>query len=400
VKQKWTTIQALRGIGVLAVLAAHMMYVERETSPGEALLPQFDRICKAAIDMFFVISGLVLVTAARGTGVLRGAAAFLYQRAARVYPLYWICTAVVVLIALWRPELRVSRWWSDYPGDHLRSLLLLPQDGGPVLGVAWTLVHEMYFYVVLAAIGLAGERRTVRLLLAWAALVFLGRCCLDRGSALRNPFTDLVTHPITADFILGCLAGVALHRGLRSYARWSWLAGAGLIVVGFVVFSAGLTRMHHWPRALLYGLPCALIAYGVAADERRLAPLVPRWLRGLGNASYSIYLTHLLVICLVVELWKGTSAPGYGDNVIALVGMGAAALLVGILVYRLVEAPLMSLTRWPRRRAVSVPDRAMEEIAVPSPPPLAPTLAAQPGSHRLRRRPARPGRSHDSTIPR
>ena len=177
--------------------------------PGRsALLPQFDCICRAAIDMFFVISGLVLVTAARGASDLRGAAVFLYQRTARVYPLYWICTAVVAGIALWRPEWRVGRLWSDYPGDHLRALLLLPQPGGPVLGVAWTLVHEMYFYVVLAAIGLAGERRTVRLLLAWAALVFLGRCCLDRGSALRNPFTDLATHPITADFILGCLAGV------------------------------------------------------------------------------------------------------------------------------------------------------------------------------------------------
>jgi peptidoglycan/LPS O-acetylase OafA/YrhL len=65
----------------------------------------------------------------------------------------------------------------------------------------------------------------------------------------------------------------------------------------------------------------------------------------LGDASYSIYLLHFMVLMLATKL-IGSTIHGDGFNTVALILSVAATLLISILLYSYYEAPAR---RWLRR---------------------------------------------------
>jgi peptidoglycan/LPS O-acetylase OafA/YrhL len=90
-------IQALRGGAVLMVVLFHLAGMEKEFGGGERLLPRLAGSGRAGVDLFFVVSGFIMVTVTAGAGRgLRSAGDFLYHRATRIYPVYWFYTAVLI----------------------------------------------------------------------------------------------------------------------------------------------------------------------------------------------------------------------------------------------------------------------------------------------------------------
>jgi peptidoglycan/LPS O-acetylase OafA/YrhL len=88
-------------------------------------------------------------------------------------------------------------------------------------------------------------------------------------------------------------------------------------------------------------LPALAIVAGAVSLESRAANLLPRWLLGLGDASYSIYLTHgfaLPVLGLVVVFLHGTGLPAEALTILACV---AVSSIVGWVAYKVVERPMM-----------------------------------------------------------
>jgi peptidoglycan/LPS O-acetylase OafA/YrhL len=359
------TIQALRGLGALAVLAAHIMFLEQNQAQGATLLPNIEPACQAAIDLFFVISGFVLVGAGHRASERRGAAVrLLGQRLARVYPVFWIYSGLLVIGYLvvpgWMPG-----WWQNYRGSLSAAFLLLPQKHATsLLGVEWTLIHEVYFYWVLAAICLAGAKHYHRLLGAWALCVF-GWHLLRGLVPLNNPFVDLAFNRYTITFLLGCLAGWTYEKRPGAIGPRVFLCGVGLLAVASLLYCSGVMGTPYgWPRVLLYSVPCALIVSGAAVAEERLARWVPNWLCLLGDASYSIYLTHVPVCLIVCRLWPLTRAQGYLAHGLAILSMALAALAFGLLGYRLVEAPLMTLTHRRKVRPAAGAGRATRQLSI------------------------------------
>jgi peptidoglycan/LPS O-acetylase OafA/YrhL len=93
----------------------------------------------------------------------------------------------------------------------------------------------------------------------------------------------------------------------------------------------------------MIGVPCALIVYGAAAMER--SDTQPGLLVALGNASYSTYLAHVLVLSALGRLFAAT--PWHTPVTAAVfVIVGLVAVNVwGWLSYRLMERPLQRWTR-------------------------------------------------------
>ena len=116
----------------------------------------------SGVDLFFVISGFVMVTITgnqfQRAGFVRE---FLFHRITRIYPLYWLFTLLALAVLLARPDMLKRSFEAQ---ELVRSVLLLPQDGLPLLMVGWTLIHEMYFYIVFSLL-LVSERRVLLLLL-------------------------------------------------------------------------------------------------------------------------------------------------------------------------------------------------------------------------------------------
>src|SRR5437868_1187412 len=95
--KKLHNIQALRGAAVLLVLARHILVMEVNYGGGRTLLPEVTKAGDSGVDIFFAISGFIMVFITRGQFQKPGAIpAFFYKRAARIYPLYWLFSLLVI----------------------------------------------------------------------------------------------------------------------------------------------------------------------------------------------------------------------------------------------------------------------------------------------------------------
>jgi peptidoglycan/LPS O-acetylase OafA/YrhL len=200
---KIQNLQALRGVAVLLVLLRHVAVMEAKYGRHCHLLPDFVSAGTAGVDLFFVISGFIMVETSRGRHQTPGAFGdFLYRRATRIYPLYWIFSLAVLCVWVVQPS-----WVNSSAGsrvDLAASFLLLPQSLLPLLGQGWTLTHEIYFYLGFAFSLLLPARRLPCFLGAWAAGLLVGWWLVwphlpTTGLAAIR----LVFHPLTAEFLLG-----------------------------------------------------------------------------------------------------------------------------------------------------------------------------------------------------
>jgi peptidoglycan/LPS O-acetylase OafA/YrhL len=274
---------------------------------------------------------------------------FLYRRGVRIYPIYWVFSAVVLAIYFLRPG-----WVNSSQGgavDFFSSFLLLPQEIHPLLGQGWTLEHEVYFYVVFAFALLMPERWLLRFLLGWALFVTIGWNLLTLDlHALNNNWARHIANPLTIEFIFGALAAMYPLRVGKEGGKYCVLAGVVLLGTGIAtinyMYEPGL-------RLITRGVPVALIVWGAVAWERGGGFRAPRWLLAVGDASYSIYLSHMLVLSAVARLWTPFRQPGVWDNALAVFVMAVGSVALGFASYRWVEAPLL---RWCQSRS-SVPLR-------------------------------------------
>ena len=147
----YRNIQGMRAIAALMVVACHMFWslVPMRTHWAK---PFFAAVGPAGVDIFFVISGFIIyhvvrrsVASLEQVGRGRAVFAFAMKRFIRIYPLYWIAFAAASVVMVWSPP-------TALPLKKPVVALLMLVDSIPnyVVGVAWTLTYEVYFYGVAA----------------------------------------------------------------------------------------------------------------------------------------------------------------------------------------------------------------------------------------------------------
>lgn len=166
-----------------------------------------------------------------------------------------------------------------------------------------------------------------------------------------NPYLDLVSNPLTVEFLSGCLLAVMVHRNVESKLAGRTLiiiAGSALLaaLVGYDYYrtATGVIAPSGWWRVLIYGLPALIITSCLIFAERK-GFVFHSSLFQIGNASYSIYLSHLFTINVVGRLWAIFSVDGLFDNVIFILVTFSMVLLAGFGSYLLVENTLLKLSR-------------------------------------------------------
>ncbi|MGY2048377.1 acyltransferase family protein [Methylobacterium sp. JK268] len=327
-------LQALRAAAAVMVVLHHLGH-ELGTlglrGEGPAALPWW-----AGVDVFFVISGFIMVHATgpdydRPGGRIR----FLAHRVARVVPLYWLVTLAFLAVALAAPRTLGDAGAALSPGFVAASFLFWPAarpDGTlqPLYGLGWTLNYEMFFYVVFA-LGLGrGRVRTV----AWIAGLFA--LLIGLGAAIRPLPAPLAfwSDPIVVEFLLGAALGL-IHRGGGRLGRPVCVALGLGAVIGLA--SCGGGEVSGFARPLWAGVPAAMLVAASGLAERASAP---RPVVALGDASYALYLVHPFALRAVREaatrLGLVPVLGGIGIGTLMLAGSIAAALLT----YRLIERPL------------------------------------------------------------
>lgn len=286
---KLQSIQVLRGLAALLVVFYHLRALEGISAKANGLtepnlLGGVITNGYAGVDLFFVISGFIMVFVTQGapTGI-RAAGDFLFARATRIYPIWWIFAGILTIYLVTAYGMPGGpNGWKIHEGTEptleyfVRSFLLMPQPEFPVLGVGWTLVHEVYFYAVFALFLLLPRKLLPLMIALWAAMILTGTY-FGFDTEYAGTFRDLAFYPMTMEFILGAVAGLAITSG------YSWRPGIMTLIATLWLLAAlclqgvetGETLK--WGRVLWYGLPCALLVHAVAGLElkRRLAWLVP-----------------------------------------------------------------------------------------------------------------------------
>lgn len=340
-------IQALRGIAVLFVVLFHIYIVEKKYSAYETLLPDIFQVDIFGVDLFFVISGFIMVTVTKGKFQdLKQSLTFLGSRLTRIYPLYWFYTSLALIVFLIQPS-----WVNSSQGNQvniIESFLLLPSDKLPLVQVGWTLIHEIYFYLVYFFIFLFFQEKFLMFaLLLWGGIITFLNFLLKPG----NAFIDLVTNPLTIEFIGGCILAILYYQVTISKLKLPTLLI--IVSVSFLIIMFGyhyyyaitnVTAPFGWSRVALYGIPSFFIIYGLVTAEQK-GFIIQGILSKIGDASYSIYLSHLFTINVVGRAWVLISIDHWLDNIIFILLTLVAVLLFGFLSYQLIEKKLIWLSR-------------------------------------------------------
>ena len=118
------------------------------------------------VNMFFVISGFVILMTAWGRTVER----FTISRVTRLFPAYWASVALtaVLLLVLWPQGKRVEPWHVFTNLTMLQSAYHVPH----VDGVYWTLWAELRFYLLIGLFALVGitRRRIIAACALWPTI--------------------------------------------------------------------------------------------------------------------------------------------------------------------------------------------------------------------------------------
>ncbi len=308
----------------------------------------------AGIDFFFVLSGFIIYHVHReDIGRPSRVPGYAWKRFVRIYPIYWIVFTGLGLILLYSPEKNPA---VTSPANVFASVLLLPRVQWPVLGVAWTLRHEVMFYTLFCVLLL--NRAAGRLVLvAWAVLIGWNIAIFwTTGSPFFHGLAGSIPFRIfNIEFFFGMGVALLLNRGTAWCPRLWLLLGVVIFFGNGLIESFGPHVPPEWPpRQLPYALGAAMAVYGLVGAERAGTLTVPGPLVTLGSASYSVYLTHLITIMVLEQaLLRLRSHVPLPRDVTFLV-IAAIAILGGVVFSRLVEQPLLRrLRRRPPRIAVA-----------------------------------------------
>ena len=309
-QHKLAWIQALRGVAACMVVMVHDRGA-LQGMPGGAALAQAMLPLGGGVDLFFLISGFLMVLTTRDFDGSRAYAwKFTAKRVARIWPLFVIVTLLAMAI--------------DQPSIHglLKTSVLLPYLEGLAfiphnpaasgiyfqmgVGVAWTLCFECYFYAVFAVCMLFGRWRYTAMAL-WFAATLIAIPLLRGGYNLgvaSQPliagwrYANLPINPIVWEFVLGMLAGW-LYGARAAVTRGAIVYGATILSLTILLIGWHRLGMVNFFGPHGWGAVMAILFFGIVMLAKSGGIHAPAWLVWVGEISYSLYLVHVYAFELV-----------------------------------------------------------------------------------------------------
>ena len=343
-------IQSLRGIAALLVVLSHLLTIEQNFSP-DSILPNITRFGIMGVDLFFVISGFIMVYVTwRLKPNMKQSLIFLYARTTRIYPLYWFILGILFCAWLLKPTITT---FDVERTSLIRSFFLWPDQTLPMLKVAWTLIHELYFYFIFTFILLLPQYFRLIALSLWAFIILAANFI---GFNRASPELLLIFHPLSLEFYFGAISAwifmkLTHRKTIAPLGAFNLIFGVIALMISLLYLSTSLDAKaypSHWMRCFLFGLPSAFIIYGLAALDSNNSQL-PHWSVKLGDWSYSLYLSHVLTLSALGLAWRKVAQNDPVDNIIILSFMILSTVFIAACLYYCVERPALNYSKKIRR---------------------------------------------------
>lgn len=334
------SIQVMRGLAALAVVFYHVYIILRQPEyGGNEILPMLAKHGLLGVNFFFILSGFIILFAHRSDlNRPDRLPRYLYRRAIRLYPAYWVfLTAYIVAAA-------VGLGYPDFSWETLKllSAYLLIDLNPPAslpLKVAWTLLFEIKFYIAFAVM-LFSVRAGVALFAIWMVAVvaayFLG---------IRDAWNIL--SPWNVYFVFGMGVYLVLNRLDRRAALPALVLGVAMVVVYAANFNLTMSELKGEYEYVLFWLAPAfsLIILGAVMLERQHNYNMPKFLMFFGDASYSVYLVHSAAISVCALVAKKIGVVDLLHPNILFVVLFLFGTFAGLIAHVVVERPLLAYFR-------------------------------------------------------
>ncbi len=344
-KEPVVSLNYLRGIVTVAVMLAHAnLLIDSDLFHG--LLIQG----WCGVDFFFILSGFLLYYNYQShLNPKEYAVSYVKKRVIRIYPVYWIYSIIVLLTAVLIKKvlnMDLINWINlDFSGIA-RSLFCIITDNvnneRPIIPPAWTLPYEVFFYIVSLSLILGGKQIYKKVLAVWCVLIVFVNIVVP----VNNFYIAFLFDTLFLEFVFGVLTAFLIEH-VKNVPRNSsvvlLLTGIGALAVAWIGTNMGRKAFIDINRVVLFGIPFTIILIGVLFLEKTNNYLKIRGGRRkhhpvldyLGKISFSLYLTHYIVIELVS---RGTKRMNVSiPSLLLFLITSLTCLFVGIAAYEVVE---------------------------------------------------------------
>jgi len=269
----------------------------------------------------------------------------------RIYPIYWIVTLTALCLFLVIPGFAHHQ---DLSLEYvIRSLLLIPHKDKAILEVAGTLMYEINFYLLFSIAIWLKPKHSVPILSAWLLVTIL-----HYRKIVKFPqdsfLLETVFGNLNLELVLGCLAAYIVIKYNNKIGKYRWIL-FGIANLGYILGMLAVWGNIWVGRIHTFGVLAALLIIAAISIDLKDSPKIPYLLILLGDASYSIYLTHLPVISAITIIMQKANLGKYFDSFFAPALVALIAVIAGCIFYSLVEKPLTVYLRKNIVKKMSLP---------------------------------------------
>ncbi len=353
-KQQLNSLQLYRGIASILVVLHHgNIILDRELHQnGSFSLFHWGWV---GVDFFFVLSGFIIFYIHQtDLGQPQRFRSFITKRFLRIYPLYWLILFGKIAISMLSD--RQSVLYQTSLAQFAQAILLVPQAKANLenfIGVSWTLTYEVFFYLIFGLLILLKSKICQPLIIIWMMGIILNLFQLlpIQGSLLP----EFIFNARNLEFGFGCGAAYIVSKQTVPYGKTFTYAALGILALAIINTKYQQFDVSGISPAIAYGIPFAILIIGSVQIEKNTTLPIPPVLIYLGNASYSIYLTHGFFINNITRIYI-KAAERFDQSLLQLPPNSSLYLIVttiiislsiaiGCIVHTWVERPLMNTFR-------------------------------------------------------
>lgn len=343
--QRFERVHVFRGLASLIVLLFHGTLIGAGYF-GHEMFGGFFRFGFFGVHFFFVLSGFIIGYHHLGEfGRREKLKAYVVKRLVRVYPIYWIVLLMIVPLYFLFPAF--GSGGETQPLRLVSSFLLFPQREWPVLGVAWTLRHEIWFYLVFGLAMFLKRPYGSWLLVAWGGASFAAYLTMVAGGVgVRFPLSFFLS-AFNLEFLSGVVIAILVKKNAVPKSTAGVLVASGILLLAVSFFVKGPETGYGTGDTAFVSLWVAafLLMAGAAWADRSGVREPPSSFRLLGDASYSLYLIHYPALSLFSKVLGALPVSGDAFAMMAPYIATSGALTAGVLLHLYCEKPLLASLR-------------------------------------------------------
>lgn len=263
-------LDVLRGLASLNVVIYHYTSRYREIFQHQYPIKYDWYYGHVGLELFFMISGFVIFMTLQKVNSVKE---FAYKRSMRLYPAYWICICITLLIAsIWdvarTQDLTFFQILMNF--TMIQGVFEVPN----IDGAYWSLIPELFFYTLMGLLYYFGLLKNIRII----ALVWISWMLLNRQGIL--PYGEYFLNLKYGMFLL---SGIFFYK--IKYNKSNYIDHLIIICCFFTALWVNQKPGNIYAYPFIFSL-FYLFIYG-KLKVLNLSPLL-----FLGYISYPLYLLH------------------------------------------------------------------------------------------------------------